>query len=172
MFSKDQEAPHTSRIVGGRNLAPVYIDKESCTALIDTGSQVTTISHDFIRDKLPHLRVRPVEELLTLTAAGGHTLPYDGMVEVDVNLNPGSSDFVYPIVALVMPGSVYNSDVPVIIGTNVIKRYAEDASPDKPTSTAWNLALNVFKKMNGNPDGLMGHVKSTRAEVIPAGQTC
>ena len=171
MSSCTNGAPTSSQIIGNQNISYVKIDDVICKALIDTGSQVTTISHRFLADSLPKCKIRPLREFITLTAAGGHNLPYDGYVETEINLHPDSSQHVYPVVALVVPGEAYSEDVPVIIGTNLISWLVKTAGQhDHNVSPAVAAALKSLR-LQGNSDGLLGHVKSMKAEVIPAGQT-
>ena len=63
------------------------------TALWDTGAQVSIITEWFLKQQLPDLKVRDINELLgtdadlQLTAANGTAIPYKGWVEARFRLN-------------------------------------------------------------------------------------
>ena len=63
------------------------------TALWDTGAQVSIITECFLKQQLPDLKVRDINELLgtdadlQLTAANGTAIPYKGWVEARFRLN-------------------------------------------------------------------------------------
>ena len=111
--------------------------------------------------------VSPLQELLTVTAAGGTVLPYDGFVELNLSINPTSPSSMYPVLALVLPGEPYSSDVPMVIGTNVIQRYLDDhQDQDIELSPAWIMALSSMKKKSP-ANGVIGAIKTTQSETIP-----
>ena len=96
-----------------------------CCGLLDTGSMVTTISEQFVSDHLPHILLQPISHLLTISSSTGHPLPYMGYIEVDITYPDLTGKTVTKsVLALVVPQTLYNSDVPVLIGTNVIQVYS------------------------------------------------
>ena len=66
------ERPNTQKpmLIGERAVVNIKICDVDTKALIDTGSQVTTISRIFVDRNLRNVQVKPVTELLTLRAAG------------------------------------------------------------------------------------------------------
>ena len=59
----------------------VRVNKEQVTALLDTGSMVSTLCASLCQ----HLRltVQPLDHLLTVQGAGGHKVPYNGRFKED-----------------------------------------------------------------------------------------
>lgn len=66
-------------LIGAKCTAQVYIEGKLCSCLLDTGSQVTTISKSYHEQTLPELSIIPLENLLEVEAANGQVVPYWGM---------------------------------------------------------------------------------------------
>lgn len=108
------------RIAGPPNEGLVIVNGILCRALIDTGSQVTTVALNFYHRHLSETQIHCIDELLQVKGAGGDNIPVLGCVEVEVaisidNQNPTS------ILALVVPDTEFNK-VPVLVGTNLLTR--------------------------------------------------
>ena len=58
----------------------------TCPSLIDTGSQVTTISKSFLEEHLDLLPVYPVTEVIRIRGAGGQDVPFLGYIEARLTL--------------------------------------------------------------------------------------
>ena len=139
-----------------------------CLALVDTGSQVTTISQSFVEQHLPHAEVRALDDLLTVKGAGGNILPYSGYIEVDLCLQPDNPAQARSTLALVMTGPAYQPDVPIIIGTNVIQPYLEEVSrkgEGDRLPVAWMMAQSAMSKIISS-NGIVGVIKTTKEETI------
>ena len=65
------------------NEVSLTIDGRSVISLLDTGSMVSTISATL--SKSMDLTIQPLEHLLSVEGAGGHTLSYLGYVEVTIS---------------------------------------------------------------------------------------
>lgn len=65
-------------IVGDANESPAIVNDVSCTCLVDTGSQVTTICKSFIEKHLLNLPISPLQDLLFAEGAGGQDVLYVG----------------------------------------------------------------------------------------------
>ena len=118
----------TKKMIGEENIALVAVSGVPCKALIDTGSQITSLSQDFVGKHLPDIDIRPLSDLIKITGAGGNVLPFKGFIEVDLCLNPDLPEQVQPSLVLVSTGLQYNDQVPLIIGTNVLHPYFVDSS--------------------------------------------
>ena len=112
-------------LVGPACESEVYIDGILCNSLLDSGSQVTTISRSFYLDNLAHNT--PLESMsnhqINVEGAGGQTISYDGFVRIKVKLPQelvGLSEEVNTF-ALVCPDTMYSRRVPLIIGTNTFR---------------------------------------------------
>ena len=57
-------------LVGCSNKAPVIVDRQEMTALIDSGAQVSSISSQFCGDCV--LQIQPLGQLLELEGQGFH----------------------------------------------------------------------------------------------------
>ena len=62
------------------------INNIKCSALVDTGSQVTTISHSFYKRYLAHVPIQSCSSLLRVEGVGGESLPYIGYIEAVVSV--------------------------------------------------------------------------------------
>jgi transposase InsO family protein len=96
----------------------VEVDGQLSTALLDTGSTVSTIAQSFYRDFLYHLPISNIADLLNIQSAGGHSLPYLGYIEAGLKI-PGD-DEEQNCLFLVVPDTEYSKRVPVLIGTNIL----------------------------------------------------
>ena len=72
------------RLVGSANETGVDVDGRRCTALVDSGSMVSTISEHYYHQNLPHLPLHPLGQILQIEGAGDYELPYSGYIEVSV----------------------------------------------------------------------------------------
>ena len=132
--------------------------------MIDTGSQVTTISEHFVKSNLPNCPIKAVNSLLTLKGAGDNILPYCGYVEVEICFD----SFTCPVLALVVCGDAYTHDVPVVIGTNVIVKFYEHCTKGRGVDTVispWKMSFQSIKKL-APENGILGTVYTTRNETI------
>ena len=90
--------------------------------LFDSGSQVSLIDKTWADTYIPHHTVRPLRELvdvdLNVYGVTGHALPYNGWVELTVNLT-GSDD---PNLTIPAPFLVSQLPMPQpLLGANVIE---------------------------------------------------
>ena len=60
-------------LVGHSNKAPVVVDRQEVTALIDLGTQVLSISAQFCKDLT--MQIQPLGWLLELEGTGGEDIP-------------------------------------------------------------------------------------------------
>ena len=70
--------------MGSANEAEALIAGIGCKCLIDTGSQVTTISQSFHEQHLSHIPIKPISNLLHVQGAGGASVPFLGYAEVEI----------------------------------------------------------------------------------------
>ncbi|KAJ8031683.1 hypothetical protein HOLleu_24949 [Holothuria leucospilota] len=139
------------RIVGIANESNALVNGKYCVCLVDTGSQVTTISKSFHDLHLSNIPIRPLQDLLHIEGAGGQVVPYLGFMEIEVSLpnEPCLEDNIFDVVALVVPDNNYNSKVPLTVGTNLMTQCREKCKQKfgsqflqlSSVSTAWKLAF-------------------------------
>ena len=118
-----QVGPIPDDLVGEPNECPVMVNGISTLGLLDSGSMVSTISNHFWMEHFPDSPINSLDDLLTVSGAGGSQIPYQGYVEVDIKL-PGSEASTFPF--LVVGDTDYNSKIPVLIGTNVLHKTLDD----------------------------------------------
>ena len=102
------------RLIGEPNEASVIVENQKVKGLIDSGAQVSSISDKFAEEL--NLEVKKLETLLDLEPTGGGQVPYDGYVEVRLQI-PNVQAFDLDILMLVIPESEYSKSVPVTIGS-------------------------------------------------------
>ena len=116
--------PHTlpPGLVGPRCVSTVSVGDISCQSILDSGSQVTTISETFHSENLASSPIQPIYDLLKVEGAGGQPVPYLGYVAVPLTFPDsvtGEEEHLTAL-ALVVPECQFNSEIPVLVGTNVL----------------------------------------------------
>ena len=107
-------------IVGHSTECTITIAGHTCSALLDTGSNVSTICYGMYNSMFNEIPLQSLKEFqLDIEGAGGHKLPYSGYIEVDL-IVPGITNPVSCLM-LVVPDTRYAQKVPVILGTNVLE---------------------------------------------------
>lgn len=110
-----------NRIVGNSNESEIMVENTRTKGLIDTGSMVTTISEKFHQSLNQVPSLYPLEDFeLDIRCASGEQLPYSGYTELNIRV-PLLSDKAFPILALVVEDTDYHDQVPLVIGTNLIR---------------------------------------------------
>ena len=155
------------RLVGSANEAVIKINGFDCKCLLDTGSQVSTVSEDLC-DRL-NLTVQPLNNILKLTDAGGSQLYYSGFVEASLHLTD-LGDFSIESLLLVVPHTSYHDTVPVLLGKNILDLsfshlIDQDLSLDS-LSTAWKTALKTIAHLHSMT---LGTVNTTKPVIHPPG---
>ena len=102
------------RLIGELNETSVVIENVKVKGLVDSGAQISSISDKFA--KLLKLPINKLETLLDLEPTGGGSVPYEGYVEVRMQV-PGTAAFDLDVLMLVIPKSEYSKRVPVTLGT-------------------------------------------------------
>ena len=103
------ESRSNSTIGRYSNEVPVVIDRQEVTALIDLGTQVSSISTQFCKDLA--LPIQPLGQLLELEGTGGAAIPYLGFVEVNLQIQ-GIRNYNEDVLLLVIPTTTYSKIVP------------------------------------------------------------
>ena len=108
-----------AHLVGHSNKAPVIVDGQGMTALIDSGAWVSSISSKFCRDLV--LQNQPLCWLLELEGTGGSAIPYLGFTEVNLQI-PGIKNYNENVLLLVIPTKAYSEMDQVMVGSKIIDR--------------------------------------------------
>ena len=131
--------------MGRPNEAEIQLEGVPTTALLDTGSAISTVSEEFFKVHLKHLQLHSIDGLLKVECANGQPLPYLGYIKTDV-IATGLEDTTYPCLLLVVPGTSYNASTPVLLGTNFLCKVKENCDQHDymrrvNKHTAWQLAV-------------------------------
>lgn len=141
------------RAVGECRTVEVKLQGVSVTCLLDSGSQVSTISESFFRKHLTDKgeNIHPAFEWLKITATNGLDLPYMGHVELDVE----AMGLVIPEQGfLIVKDSAHSSCVPGLIGMNVVKKCRELVHTEFDTTlqgildSDWRAAFHNLHTLN------------------------
>ena len=113
----------TAPLIGRKSLLKCFISGYAATVLFDSGSQVSIIDRLWRETFIPNYPPRPLEELLdqgeslNVYAANGQSIPYDGWVELTVNLMGNDN----PNLAIQVPFLVSQLSLPQpLLGANVL----------------------------------------------------
>ena len=104
------------KLVGPSNITSLFVNNIPCQALLDSGSQVCTITDAFYQT-LPNVGL-PEPVKLSISGADGNTIPHLGMVFISLHFL--DQEF-RRVPTLVVPTTSYRNQVPLLIGTNVIR---------------------------------------------------
>ena len=162
--------PVNKKLVGVANETKAVVNGHQCKCLVDTGSQITTISAAFYDKYCTDIILHSVADILRVEGANGLPVPYLGYVEVPISL-PGALPEVFQLDALVLvvPNTPYNQRTPLCIGTNVIKVcvdrgmsvFGRDFVGDKHTDPVWKLVYGSMQaQVEVNSEGKIGTVRN------------
>lgn len=174
-----------ARLVGRKCSVNCHLNDVKVEALWDTGAQVSIITEHLLKEELPDLEIRDINELLgmdsdlKLTAANGTSIPYKGWVEATFRLN-GEEDKEVTVPFLVTQEYLEQP----IIGYNVIELFVKDNDNRLNSSTVVQSISSSFRNMQEkdakqlinlvqtNNSHFFCEVKSTKRDiVIPRGTT-
>lgn len=132
------------QIVGEGNESIININKVPTSALIDSGSMISTCTEEFLEQLRPKPEILPLEDFeLEIKVAGGYSLPYKGYTFVEVTV-PFLSNEELNVPMLVVPQTEYNKMIPVVVGTNIIRQFSDIPSETKKVASAWKVAINAI----------------------------
>ena len=111
----------TAQVIGGKCLVSCMVNGVRTRMLLDTGAQVSMAGREWVKSVLPDVKVKSLESLLAeplyVTAANGSHIPFDGWIEVDLEiLSRGQCRCSIRVPFLVSQSSL---DCP-LLGINVI----------------------------------------------------
>ena len=146
-------------MIGRTDESTVIIDGLSIRALLDTGSDITTVSDTCYNSMDPRPELRSMSDFkLNIAGASGSSIPYTGYFEAEVCVPQIEHEPEY-VPILVVPTTRFSGQVPVIVCTNIIGWLSEVAHwADLPS--AWSTAFAAFSCTNRK------FVKSTNKKPI------
>ena len=72
------------RLIGRANEDEIYINGKPVTALLDAGSQVTHVNHDFCKEN--GIQMKPINQIVNEEGHGGDSIYYLGYIEATLSL--------------------------------------------------------------------------------------
>lgn len=171
--------PDLEALVGPSHEADITVEGCKARCLIDSGSQVSIVTESFYRQNLANVPLQQLDCDLKVTGAGGQQVPYLGFVGVDVSLPSDvvGMDEIVNVLMLVCPDNDFSRRVPVIIGTNALRHFADSYlhTPDVRSAHTLSICPEVafmFHDLSSGNDGKVGSVKVRNSPVlIKAGET-
>ena len=118
------------KLVGRANEEKIFINGLPVTALLDTGSQATHVSHDFCVAN--GIEINPLAKLVNIEGTGGDSIEYVGYAEASLSLPMGSHIFKTDALLLVLPTTDYLKKVPMPIGTTITDMVVDFINQHKP----------------------------------------
>ncbi|KAH3864795.1 hypothetical protein DPMN_027821 [Dreissena polymorpha] len=118
---------------------------------------ITTVSEDWYKQLDPLPEIHTIEEFI-VQGPDGNSLPFIGYIEIVVN-EPGVSNRDILVPVLVVPNTDYNLEVPVIVGTIVLKFIPQSAEGN--LRSGWRTAVSFI-----NHRKPIGTVRSTNDKEI------
>ncbi len=129
-------------LVGPVSNIPVKVNGCPCTALLDSGSQVTIVFEQWYSKYLSQVPIQPLTGL-SIWGLSESSYPYKGYIVVDVSfpaILTGEAETV-SILALICPEPQGTQQVPVIIGTNA--NFFQRLTALNPASSVSNKASSL-----------------------------
>ena len=157
------------KLVGRANEESIFINGQPVTALLDTGSQVTHVSHDNCVDN--GIEINPIAKLVTIEGTGGDNIEYLGYAEASLSLPMGSHTFNTEDLLLVLPTTEYLKKVTVSIGTTITDMVVDFINQHKPEnmSKSWKVvccATHTRKLVQAQPNSKRA-IKTTKPVTLP-----
>ena len=111
--------------MGRTNEIELFVNNKRSKGLLDSGSQISTVSEKFLKQNLPDIKIEEIETFLNIEVAGGHSLENSGVVVLGFSFPSLGLESLEPVPILVVKERNYNKQVPFIIGTNILTHCQE-----------------------------------------------
>lgn len=125
-------------LVGPPSTAQVKVEGKACTALLDSGSQVTIIFDSWYSKHLAHVPLCPVNVLAIWGLSDyDNSYPYRGYVQVELEFTGEGAVSKGPVavLALVCPDPRCSDNIPVLLSTNVHRVRPFTSKPQSKLNT-------------------------------------
>ena len=137
------------RLIRKANETEVKLDKTEVRALVDSGSQISTVTEKLA--KLMGWKIKSLKNILDIEGTGGVRVKYKGYVEALLEI-PQVKNFEEPSLFVVISDSEYGKQVPVQIGTLHIDLILEKATREElaKMGKAWERGTLARPSKQGN----------------------
>ena len=162
-----------SNMIGNTPEVRIEVDNVRCKCLLDTGSQISTMSQGFYETHCLGKELQDCSKLIRIEGVGGNILPYHGYLncKVSVPLNDSVS-FTKIIPFLVVNNTKYNKTVPILLGTNFISKIVTESTVQvSAMNSCVQIAVHIMQLNDRHLDKSMGvfsNVVTSSALQIPA----
>ena len=155
-----------AQLIGGRCMVTCHLDGVTLQMLLDSGAQVTMVDRSWVEKALPNVRIQPLESLLPhhplkITAANGTDVPFDGWIEVRLEI----SSSTYGSVALDVPILVSRESLSSpLLGFNVIQEIIMGNSDQTDNITLVDLLSEALKMQKCHAETLLSVINTTAVQ--------
>ena len=165
------------QLIGEANESMIQVNDCLVKALIDSGAQVSTMARGLA--KMMNLKIHKLRKILKIEGTGGGDVPYDGYVEVELQL-PQIKHFQEKVLMLVVNDSDYGERVPIQLGTLHIDMILDQATKEELAilGRTWErgrvgrTVVNKQAEVEGfDLNSVQGPIKISGPIAIKAGQT-
>ena len=136
------------KLVGRANEESIFINGQLVIALLDTGSQVTHVSHDYCVAN--GIAINPLAKLVNIEGTGGDSIEYLGYAEASLSLPMGSHTFNIEALLLVLPTTEYLKKVPISIGTTITDMVVDFINQHKSENMSKSWKVVCCAHIQGN----------------------
>ncbi len=163
-------------LIGNATEISCKINNITVNGLLDTGSQISSISRKFYMENLSKLPLHNIDNLLKIESVSGESLPYFGYIEVTISLQCDNNQFVSKsIPLLVVPDTTYNNQVPLLLGTNLLQRFSNISTFQNPALAFAIKTISSTHSYLKDNKGEIGkvcasqnvHVKPYSSQIVP-----
>lgn len=157
--------------------------------LLDSGAQVTMVSRAWIEKNIPHIKIKPLESLLSdqpleIAAANGTDVPFDGWADTELQIQSVN----YGHVAIQVPVLISQHNLNcLILGSNVIAEILKTNKEQRGGADLSALLKEALSVSSSAVDALVSALQmptpdeidpecsvrtGKKGVMIPAGQIC
>lgn len=175
-----------AQLIGKRCMVSCAINGVPIKMLLDSGAQVTMVGRTWMEEALPNVKIQPLDALLldeplTIAAANGTDVPFDGWAEVELQVCSKN----YGNVTIQVPMLISQNHLSApLLGSNVIVEIVKEQKEGADISALLKEALSIS---DSTVEALVSALQlmapdlttpecsvrtGKRGAVIPAGQVC
>ena len=157
-----------NELIGNTCEVSCRVNNMPTIGLLDTGSQISSLSHKFYSEHLGNIPLNDINNLVRIDTVSGDSLPYRGFIDVTIAIPIASGKFqCEKIPVLIVPDTNYNSRVPLLIGTNFLCKLSHITDFQHP---ALKLAMQTVRLVSSHlekSNGVFGEVTALDDLEIP-----